>query len=112
MAIMSYLSLVHEEEQISDDFFVCIFEDYDGVFFWQISEEMIEVVAAGCQDHPVSADSLAIGAGQADVDQGVGVQQLLEAAERVQAVVVPLQVELLGLHISLLAQSICKVSLI
>ena len=49
----------------------------------------------------MGGDGLAVGAGEGHVDQGVGVEQLLEGAQRVQAVVVPLQVELLrGLHLA------------
>lgn len=46
----------------------------------------------------MSRHRLTVGAGEADIDQGVGIKQMLKGRERVQAVVVPLQVELLSLH--------------
>ena len=51
-------------------------------------------------------DSLAIGASETHVDQSVGVQQVLERGQSVEAVVVPLQVELLGLHVNVLFSSV------
>ena len=45
--------------------------------------------------HPVSGDGLAIGAGESHIDQGVGVEQVLERGQRVETVIIPLQVELL-----------------
>ena len=47
----------------------------------------------------MGGDSLTIGAGEADIHQGVGVQKVLERGEGVETVVVPFQVELLGLHV-------------
>ena len=41
---------------------------------------------------------LTIGAGEADIHQSVSVQKVLEWGEGVETVVVPFQVELLGLH--------------
>ena len=50
----------------------------------------IKVVGAGCRDHPVSCDSLAIRASEADVNQSIGVQKMLKRGQRVEAVVIPL----------------------
>ena len=72
------LSTIHEEEKISDDFFSSILEDYDWMLLGQIFEEAVEVVRACCQDHPMGGDGLTIGAGEADIHQGVGVQKVLE----------------------------------
>ena len=93
---MAYLSLVHEEQEVPDNLLVGILEDDDGVFFGQVSEQVVKVVGTRGQHDPVSRHRLPVGAGQADIHQSVAVQQLLEAAQRVQAVVVPLEVELLG----------------
>ena len=46
----------------------------------------------------MGGDGLTIGAGEADIHQGVGVQKVLEWGEGIETVVVPFQVELLGLH--------------
>ena len=62
----------------------------------------VEVVWAGGQDHPVGRDCLAIGASETNVDQSVGVQKVLEGGQSVEAVVIPLQVKLLGLHVNFL----------
>ena len=76
--MLAYLSLVHEEQEVSDNFFVGILENDDGVFFRQVPEEVIKVVRAGGQDDPVGGDRLAVGAGQTDVHQAMGVQQVLK----------------------------------
>ena len=47
-------------------------------------------------------DCLAIGASETNVDQSVGVQEVLEGGQSVEAVVIPLQVKLLGLHVNIL----------
>ena len=95
------LALVHEEEEVAHDLLVGVLEDDDRMLLGQVLEELVEVLRARGQDHPVGGDSLAVGAGQGHVDQGVGVQELLEGAQRVERVVVPLEVELLGsLHLS------------
>ena len=75
-----------------------VLEDDDGMLLGQLLEEAVEIVGAGGQYHAVGRDDLAAGAGQGHVHQAAGVQQVLEARERVQRVVVPLQVELLRLH--------------
>ena len=92
------LPLVHEEEEVADDLLSGVLEHNDGVLFRKGLKEPVKVLTAGSENHPVSCHGLAVGAGEADVHQGVGVEQVLEGGERVEAVVVPLQVELLGVH--------------
>ena len=46
----------------------------------------------------MGSDGLAVGASEADIDQGVGVQEMLERGQGIETVVIPLEMELLSLH--------------
>ena len=50
----------------------------------------------------MGSDGLAVGASEADIDQGVGVQEMLERGQGIETMIVPLEMELLSLHDSFL----------
>lgn len=86
------LPLVHVVEDGPDLLVLDVLEEDDGVLAVVLHEQLLEVRGARREEDLVALDGAAV-AGQGDVAERLGLQEVVEHREQVVAVVVPPQAE-------------------
>ena len=92
-------SSIHELQDGGEVLEGDVLEDDDGVLGGVLLQQVLEVGAAGAEDHLVGLGVLALG-GDSHVAEGFLIPQMLEGGHHVSLEVVPAETELLSICIS------------
>ena len=99
-----HLSSVHELQDGGEVLEGDVLEDDDGVLGGVLLQQVLEVGAAGAEDHLVGLGVLALG-GDGHVAEGLLIPQVLEAGDHVGLEIIPAEAELLVVrHLGLVGE--------